>query len=68
MSDKALHALVGALIAAAPIRVEYAVGLVVVAAVAKEIHDSRRGHKFDASDALATIAGGAPVLYLRWEW
>lgn len=66
--DKVLHALVGAAIAATPVKVEYSLGLVVVAAVAKEVYDSRHGGKFDTKDALATIAGGAPIIYLRWEW
>lgn len=68
MSDKALHVLMGALIAATPVKVEYALGLVVVAAVAKEAYDRRQGGKFDGNDILATLAGGAPVIYLRWEW
>lgn len=66
--DKLLHAIVGAMIASTPVSVDKALGLVIVAAIAKEVHDSRRGGKFDGLDALATIAGGAPVIYFRWEF
>lgn len=66
--DKLLHAIVGATIAATPVKVDYAMMLVAVAAVGKEVYDHRRGGKFDAMDALATMAGGAPVIYLRWTW
>jgi hypothetical protein len=66
--DKVLHALIGATLAAAPCDVERAIGLVVVAALAKEIYDSQRGGRADGMDVLATIAGAAPVIYLRWDW
>lgn len=66
--DKVLHAIVGAVIAGTPVSVDKALGLVVVAAVAKEVYDRRSGGKFDGLDALATIAGGAPVIYFRWEF
>ena len=68
MSNFVLHGIVGALIAATPVKVEHALGLVVLAAVGKELYDSRHGGKFDSRDVLATIGGAAPVLYLRWEW
>lgn len=68
MPDKLLHGIVGALIAATPVRADVALGLVVVAAVGKELYDARRGGRFDSRDALATIAGGVPIIVLRWEW
>lgn len=68
MSNYALHGIVGALLAVTPVKTEYAAGLVILAAVAKEVYDSRHGGKFDGKDVLATVAGGAPILYLRWEW
>lgn len=68
MVDKLLHMIVGATIAATPVSPEYALGLVVVAAVGKEVYDKRRGGKFDTLDALATVAGAAPIIYFRWEW
>ena len=66
--DKLLHALVGAVIAATPVTPQQALGLAVIAAVAKEVYDSRRGARFDGLDALATIAGAVPVIYIRMEW
>ncbi|MEN9806186.1 MAG: hypothetical protein RL756_694 [Pseudomonadota bacterium] len=66
--DKFLHALVGATIAATPITPQQALGLVVLAAVGKELHDRRRGGDASGLDALATIAGAGPVLTLRWDW
>jgi hypothetical protein len=66
--DKLLHALVGAAIAATPVTPQQALGLVVIAAVGKELYDRRKSGRADGLDALATIAGAAPVIYLRWEW
>lgn len=68
MSNFLLHGIVGALIATTPVKTEYAIGLVVLAAIGKEVYDSKNGGRFDGRDVLATVAGGAPVIYFRWEW
>lgn len=68
MNDLVLHGIVGALIAATPIKAEHAMALVVVAAVAKKAYDWHRGGVFGRRDILATVGGGLPVLILRWEW
>jgi hypothetical protein len=67
--DKLLHLIVGAIIAGTPIKAEYAMGLVLVAAVGKEIYDhkSGRGTK-DPFDTLATVAGGIPIFVYRMEF
>jgi NAD(P)H-hydrate repair Nnr-like enzyme with NAD(P)H-hydrate dehydratase domain len=68
MSNFVLHGIVGALIATTPVKPEYALAMVITAAVGKELYDRKHGGKFDSRDVLATVAGAAPVLYLRWEW
>jgi hypothetical protein len=62
--DKLLHFIVGIAIGAAPLHPVDALGLVVAAAIIKEVHDK----KFDRRDAGATIAGGLMVFTLRMEF
>jgi hypothetical protein len=62
--DKLLHFIVGIAIGVAPLHPIDALGLVVIAAVAKEVHDRR----FDRRDAAATVAGGIVVFTLRMEF
>jgi hypothetical protein len=62
--DKLLHFIVGMAIGVGPIHPVDAFGLVVAAAIIKEVHD----RKFDKRDAGATIAGGVVIFALRMEF
>ena len=64
--DKIAHALAGAVIAllAAPFGIQVAGGLVVAAAVGKEVVDKFRHGKPDHVDSLATIVGGVAAFGL----
>ena len=69
--DKLLHLIVGLALGANPvIEPELALATVVVAAVGKEIYDSKHKHKHtsDWKDAAVTIAGGLLVFTYRVEF
>lgn len=68
MTNYVLHGIVGALIATTPVKLEYAATLVVVAAIGKELYDSKHGGKFDSKDVLATVAGAVPIIAFRYTW
>lgn len=68
--DKCLHALAGllifALVYAATLRWEWALGAVAAMAVAKEAWDSRT-HAPEPLDIVATLAGALPALAVVWR-
>lgn len=76
--DKTLHLLAGAVIAV-PVYLAakaegrrfpelWAVGASLLAGILKELHDRKEpGNRFDAGDALATVAGGVVINFaIRW--